>query len=493
MIRVVIADDHAVVRTGLAQLVDTFEGVELVGAATNGEEAVALVHERAPDVVLMDLEMPVLDGIEATRRIKGERPEVAVVVLTSFSDRERILGALDAGAVGLSTSFIDVDENLKPVPSRFAHKSELDALGSVLGERGNFAAQAFCVVALCLWGIAAAGQWRIPVTDEWGAVARRIYLRVEDGHLILTRAIVPIIGVGACGGALMVFITTMIQRSVPKRFHGRLFALEGLCYFTALSMATGLGAVLQQAVKAGRLDLEALSGWLVALALLVALGIVAATEWLRFKWMRRVAWLILKVWCRVEIVGRENVPRRGALIVAANHSSWIDTVLIAMAVPRVVHYLTVAQMYNYWLFRPFMRMFGAIPIPESGGAAGVLKTSIDILKRGRAFGIFPEGQLSPDGRIGRAREGIGLVAQRAGAPILPVALIGAFDALPRHGRVLRPRKIRVHIGTLIDPTGKDREQITAETMIAIARMLGQTYPPEDTGTSEPARPPEATA
>jgi DNA-binding NarL/FixJ family response regulator len=100
VIRVVIADDHAVVRTGLAQLVGTFDGVELVGAAENGEEAVDLSGERAPDVVLMDLEMPVLDGIEATRRIRAAHPEVAVVVLTSFSDRERILAALDAGAAG---------------------------------------------------------------------------------------------------------------------------------------------------------------------------------------------------------------------------------------------------------------------------------------------------------------------------------------------------------------------------------------------------------
>jgi DNA-binding NarL/FixJ family response regulator len=100
MIRVVIADDHGVVRAGLAQLLATFADVELVGSAANGEEAVSLSAERDPDVVLMDLEMPVLDGIEATRRIRAAQPGVAVVVLTSFSDRERILSALDAGAAG---------------------------------------------------------------------------------------------------------------------------------------------------------------------------------------------------------------------------------------------------------------------------------------------------------------------------------------------------------------------------------------------------------
>lgn len=100
MIRVVIADDHGVVRAGLAQLLATFPDVELVGSAANGEEAVSLSAARNPDVVLMDLDMPVLDGIEATRRIRAAQPGVTVVVLTSFSDRERILSALDAGAAG---------------------------------------------------------------------------------------------------------------------------------------------------------------------------------------------------------------------------------------------------------------------------------------------------------------------------------------------------------------------------------------------------------
>ena len=110
MIRLMIADDHAVVRTGLEQLTSALEDVELVGVATNGTDAVALCAERAPDVVLMDLEMPVLDGIEATSRIKAAQPNVAVVVLTSFSDRPRILRALEAGAAGYLLKDAEPDE-----------------------------------------------------------------------------------------------------------------------------------------------------------------------------------------------------------------------------------------------------------------------------------------------------------------------------------------------------------------------------------------------
>jgi DNA-binding NarL/FixJ family response regulator len=100
VIRVLLADDHAVVRAGLEELLRTTEGIDVVGAAADGAEAVRMAAEQAPDVVLMDLEMPGVDGIEATRRLLAGASHAAVVILTSFSDRERILQALDAGAVG---------------------------------------------------------------------------------------------------------------------------------------------------------------------------------------------------------------------------------------------------------------------------------------------------------------------------------------------------------------------------------------------------------
>lgn len=137
MIRIVIADDHAVVRAGLAQLVATFAEVELVGAAANGEEAVALCAEHHPDVVLMDLEMPVFDGIEATRQIRNAQPEVAVVVLTSFSDREQILRALDAGAAGYLLKDAEPDELARAIEAAARGEAPLDpkAARALLSER----------------------------------------------------------------------------------------------------------------------------------------------------------------------------------------------------------------------------------------------------------------------------------------------------------------------------------------------------------------------
>ena len=137
MIRVVIADDHVVVRRGLAQLLSTFVDVELVGEAEDGAGAAALCAREAPDVVLMDLEMPVVDGIEATRRIKAEQPEIAVVVLTSFSDRDRILQAIDAGAAGYLLKDVEPAELVKAIESAARGDAPLDprAARAILGER----------------------------------------------------------------------------------------------------------------------------------------------------------------------------------------------------------------------------------------------------------------------------------------------------------------------------------------------------------------------
>jgi DNA-binding NarL/FixJ family response regulator len=103
MIRVLIADDQRVVREGLGMVLALMKGVEVVGAAADGAEAVTLAQAVRPDVVLMDLRMPRCDGVEATRRLRTEAPGVKVVVLTTYSDDRSVLEALRAGARGYLT------------------------------------------------------------------------------------------------------------------------------------------------------------------------------------------------------------------------------------------------------------------------------------------------------------------------------------------------------------------------------------------------------
>ena len=126
MIRVLIADDHGVIRDGLGRLISALPDMELVGTAGDGAEAVDRVHELEPDVVLMDLDMPRLDGIEATRRLLAERPKTAVLVLTSFSDRPRIMGALEAGASGYLLKDVEADEVAEGIRAAARGESPLD-------------------------------------------------------------------------------------------------------------------------------------------------------------------------------------------------------------------------------------------------------------------------------------------------------------------------------------------------------------------------------
>ncbi|MEP6665327.1 MAG: response regulator transcription factor [Nocardioidaceae bacterium] len=128
MITVVLVDDHALVRRGLEQLLTADPDIEVIGTASDGEEAVAVTLEKCPDVVLMDLQMPNVDGVEATRRIVREYPRdktVQVVVLTSFSDTERIVAALDAGAVGYLLKDTEPEELLHGVHAAARGESPL--------------------------------------------------------------------------------------------------------------------------------------------------------------------------------------------------------------------------------------------------------------------------------------------------------------------------------------------------------------------------------
>jgi DNA-binding NarL/FixJ family response regulator len=139
MIRVVVAEDHAMVRSGLVELLSVADDIDVVGTAGNGEEALGAVEELSPDVVLMDLSMPVLDGIEATKRLSEAPDAPRVVVLTSFSDRDRILGALDAGAVGYLLKDAEPEELVRGVRAAARGESPLDpkAATAVLSARAE--------------------------------------------------------------------------------------------------------------------------------------------------------------------------------------------------------------------------------------------------------------------------------------------------------------------------------------------------------------------
>jgi NarL family two-component system response regulator LiaR len=124
-IRVMIVDDHAMVRTGLATFLEVSDDLDLVGQATNGQEAVELCEQFQPDVILMDLVMPEMDGVTATRIIRERCPQVQVIALTSFQEKELVQDALQAGAISYLLKNVSMDDLTEAVRAAHAGRSTL--------------------------------------------------------------------------------------------------------------------------------------------------------------------------------------------------------------------------------------------------------------------------------------------------------------------------------------------------------------------------------
>ena len=125
-VRVLVADDQAIVREGLVTLLGMMPDIDVVAAARDGEQAVALTAEHDPDVVLMDLGMPRLDGTAATRRIRRDHPRTQVVVLTTFAEEDAVIAALQAGAVGFLTKDAGRTEIARALHAAAAGQAVLD-------------------------------------------------------------------------------------------------------------------------------------------------------------------------------------------------------------------------------------------------------------------------------------------------------------------------------------------------------------------------------
>jgi NarL family two-component system response regulator LiaR len=125
LIRVMLVDDHAVVRSGLATFLMVCDDMELVGEASSGEQALEMCNRVNPDVVLMDLVMPGMDGATATRKIREACPQIQVLALTSFKEQELVQGALQAGAIGYLLKDISADELANAIRAAYAGKPTL--------------------------------------------------------------------------------------------------------------------------------------------------------------------------------------------------------------------------------------------------------------------------------------------------------------------------------------------------------------------------------
>jgi 1-acyl-sn-glycerol-3-phosphate acyltransferase len=211
-----------------------------------------------------------------------------------------------------------------------------------------------------------------------------------------------------------------------------------------------------------------------------------------FYWLMKqvVVGPLVKALFRVWVVGEENVPRRGAAILASNHLSFIDSVLLPLYLRRRIAFLAKSEYFSGrglkgWATKTFMSATGQLPIDRSGGKASEasLRTGLKVLSRGSLLGIYPEGTRSPDGKMYRGRTGVARMVIEAGVPIIPVAMIDTEKAMPTGRRLPRIRRMGIIIGEPLDFSrfeGMESDRfilrsVTDELMYEMQRLSRQEY------------------
>jgi 1-acyl-sn-glycerol-3-phosphate acyltransferase len=216
----------------------------------------------------------------------------------------------------------------------------------------------------------------------------------------------------------------------------------------------------------------------------------------QYQLSRIVAGPFLRGLWRPEVTGAEHVPETGGAILASNHLSILDSVFLPFMLKRPVTFTAKSEYFTsrhpaMRLMGTYLRATGQLPVDRGGARAAqqTLEAALALLREGRLFGIYPEGTRSPDGRLYRARPGVGWLALNSGLPVIPVAMFGTDRVLPPGRSVPRLGKVRIKIGkpltfsTETGPAGggtstapaKVRRAIADEVLQAIHELSGQEY------------------
>jgi len=178
--------------------------------------------------------------------------------------------------------------------------------------------------------------------------------------------------------------------------------------------------------------------------------------------VRAIGWLLLKIFWRMEVIGTENVPERGGVIIASNHVSYLDPIVLGASTKRKIHFIAKKEAFNNVFGSIFLKNLNAFPVDRNKIDLPAFKKTISILKGGGILGIFPEGTRSVNGELQELKLGVVKIAMKAGVPTVPVGIVGTHKIYP-HGKtfpVLFKNKITVYFGA---PQYFDKHNIKDKT------------------------------
>jgi 1-acyl-sn-glycerol-3-phosphate acyltransferase len=211
-----------------------------------------------------------------------------------------------------------------------------------------------------------------------------------------------------------------------------------------------------------------------------------------FYWFMKnlVAGPLLKTVFRPWVVGLDNIPKTGGVILASNHLSFIDSIFLPLLIDRRIYFLAKSDYFTgkglkNWAVKHFLLGTGMLPIDRSGGKASEasLNTGLDVIAKGNVLGIYPEGTRSPDGKMYRGRTGVARMILEGHVPVVPVAMVDTEKVMPIGSKIPKVRRIGVIFGEPLDFSrfeGLEGDRfilraITDEIMYELSRISGQEY------------------
>ena len=219
--------------------------------------------------------------------------------------------------------------------------------------------------------------------------------------------------------------------------------------------------------------------------------------------MRLIARMVTTLAFDLKVYGIHHVPANGGVMIVSNHQSNIDPPAIGCQIPRMTHYLAKSELFKTRFSNWINRQMGAFPVRMGEGDIGAIRESIRRLKEGSALVLFPEGSRTWQGDLQKLQPGVGLIAKKAGVPIVPCVIDGSYKAWPRTSKLFRRWPVRVQFGPAIDighlkaaaivelldetfhrMLSELRAEVRAENEAGVRLVLSRRFPPAGNGTHD---------